>query len=284
MEENERIAALNKLREPFPADCISKLPKPSKAQTEALRKEPKSGIRCKICGTWHHPNAVHLDYVGHAALTKRLLEVDPLWNWEPLALDGGLPKYDEDGGLWGKLTVCGMTRIGYGHADGDDCGDKTKEIIGDFLRNAAMRFGCALELWFKGDLPQETFGDPQKQAEEQPATRLITKSQVGQFQKEFVARGVNKAKFLAVAKVNSLEEISASNFAALMAQVCLKPPLRDQEIQPNTPTTAESKTEEVVMCSCPEAPGMQIPFSECSQSQCHNGCPEWNRINGGAKK
>jgi len=27
-----------------------------------------------------------------------------------------------------------------------------KEVIGDALRNAAMRFGCALDLWHKGDL------------------------------------------------------------------------------------------------------------------------------------
>ena len=27
-----------------------------------------------------------LDYVGHAALTKRLLETDLNWSWEPLSL------------------------------------------------------------------------------------------------------------------------------------------------------------------------------------------------------
>jgi hypothetical protein len=31
-----------------------------------------------------------------------------------------------------------------------------KEIIGDALRNAAMRFGAALDLWHKGDLHVET--------------------------------------------------------------------------------------------------------------------------------
>ena len=31
-------------------------------------------------------------------------------------------------------------------------GDAMKEIIGDALRNAAMRFGAALDLWHKGEL------------------------------------------------------------------------------------------------------------------------------------
>lgn len=52
------------LREPFPPEAIGKL--------------PKAGLM--------------LDYVGHAATTDRLLQVDPSWTWEPMALDGdGLP-------------------------------------------------------------------------------------------------------------------------------------------------------------------------------------------------
>ena len=46
---------LDKLREPFPANQISKLPKPTKAQTDAVRNDFKKGIRCKECGAWHHP-------------------------------------------------------------------------------------------------------------------------------------------------------------------------------------------------------------------------------------
>lgn len=113
------------LRQPFPAHQISQLPKGN----------------------------VMLDYVGHAALTDRLLDADPAWNWEPLALDAnGLPALDANGGLWIRLTVCGQTRLGYGHAGTKRGGDAIKELIGDALRNAAMRFGAALDLWHKGDL------------------------------------------------------------------------------------------------------------------------------------
>lgn len=116
---------LKRLREPFADNQIGKLPK----------------------------GGIFLDFVGHAHITARLLDVDPLWYWSPLALDQrGLPAFDEHGGLWIKLIVCGHTRLGYGDAGGKKGPNAVKEAIGDALRNAAMRFGVALELWAKGDL------------------------------------------------------------------------------------------------------------------------------------
>lgn len=118
------LKALAKLREPFPASQIGKL--------------PKGGIT--------------LDFVGHGYITQRLLDVDPAWNWEPVAFDAqGLPLLDEFGGLWIRLTVCGVTRLGYGDAGGKRGQNAIKEAIGDALRNAGMRFGLALDLWCKGD-------------------------------------------------------------------------------------------------------------------------------------
>lgn len=145
-QQTEQRAALAKLLEPFPKESISLLPKPYK------KDSPKG--KCDICGGYHGLPAMHLDYVGHAALTYRLLQVDPLWTWEPLAFnEKGLPATDDIGGLWIKLTVCGVTRLGYGAADaGKDGPNAVKEAIGDALRNAAMRFGAALNLWHKGDL------------------------------------------------------------------------------------------------------------------------------------
>jgi len=118
------LEQLAKLRIPFPPEQIGKLPK----------------------------GGATLDFVGHGFLTARLLDVDPHWNWEPLAFDErGLPLVDEFGGLWIKLTVCGMTRLGYGDAGGRKGPNAIKEAIGDALRNAGMRFGAALDLWSKGD-------------------------------------------------------------------------------------------------------------------------------------
>lgn len=150
---NDRDTLLAKLREPFPPNHISKLPKESRSQIDARKADRNTAINCTICGGWHHKHAVHLDYVGHAALTDRLLDTDIEWSWEPVAFTPeGLPAFDRNGGLWIKLTVQGVTRLGYGAADGKSGGDAVKEIIGDALRNAAMRFGAALDLWHKGDL------------------------------------------------------------------------------------------------------------------------------------
>ena len=98
-------------------------------------------------------NGVVLDYVGHAGVTSRLLEVDPEWTWEPVAFaDNGLPRFDDLGGLWIRLTVCGVTRLGYGDAAGTKGPNAVKEAVGDGIRNAAMRFGVALDLWSKDDI------------------------------------------------------------------------------------------------------------------------------------
>ena len=144
----DKKTGLALLREPFEAHQISKLPKP-------YSKDSTKG-NCKECGGYHGLPAVHLDYVGHAALTDRLLDCDPTWEWQPLAVaPDGYPVVDKDGGMWIKLTVCGVTRLGYGDAQGKTGGNATKERIGDALRNAAMRFGAALDLWHKGDLHLE---------------------------------------------------------------------------------------------------------------------------------
>jgi hypothetical protein len=110
------------LRAPFPKEHIQKLP----------------------------TGGLQLDYVSHAWVTDRLLQVDPSWTWEPVGFDAdGLPKFDENGGLWIKLTVCGVTRYGYGEPATRDKYDQKKSCIGNAIRNASMRFGVALDLWAK---------------------------------------------------------------------------------------------------------------------------------------
>lgn len=153
----EEPTGLALLRMPFPPHQISKLPKPYK------KDSPKG--KCAECGGYHGLPAMHLDYVGHAALTDRLLDADPAWSWEPVAMsEKGEPMLDSNGGMWIRLTVCGVTRLGYGDAQDKTGANAVKERIGDALRNAAMRFGAALELWHKGDLHEaaEARGDAEE--------------------------------------------------------------------------------------------------------------------------
>lgn len=120
----EQAAAL---RKPFPPEAIGKL--------------PKAGVK--------------LDYVGHAAVTARLLEVDPEWSWEPVAFtEAGEPRIviaGKEAWLWIRLTVAGVTRLGVGVAPLASF-ELPKQLISDALRNAAMRFGVALDLWAKEDI------------------------------------------------------------------------------------------------------------------------------------
>jgi hypothetical protein len=159
----ETPTGLALLRKPFPPNLISKLPKPT-AKRDVMEGLPKA--MCDLCGQYHATSKViHLDYVGHAALTDRLLDADPAWTWEPLAMTPeGLPVMDPFGGMWIKLTVCGVTRLGYGDAQGKEGGNAIKEVIGDALRNAAMRFGAALDLWHKGDLHGDDDREPMSES------------------------------------------------------------------------------------------------------------------------
>jgi len=109
---------------------------------------------------------VVLHYVGHAEITRILLEVDPAWTWEPLEIVDGRPAIHVHKGLimrrdreplevdmatmWGRLTIDGVTRIAVGSVEAHKP-ERDKELVGDLLRNGAMRFGIALGLWMKED-------------------------------------------------------------------------------------------------------------------------------------
>lgn len=116
-------------------------------------------------------NGVQLSYVGHAEITRALSEIDPNWTWEPVLGADGLPAIRIQHGqiprrdrepilvdmatMWGRLTLCGVTRWAVGSVEAHKP-DLDKELVSDFLRNAAMRFGVALSLWMKdtGNAPR----------------------------------------------------------------------------------------------------------------------------------
>lgn len=143
------------LREKFDDKLVGKLPR---VTCKRCRDDKANKVcpdhkkkKCAECGQYMTDAHIHLDYVGHAAVTDRLLQVDPEWTWEPMASnEHGFPVFDSNGGLWIKLTVGGVTRPGYGEPGNTG----PKEAIGDALRNAAMRFGVALDLWSKSDLSE----------------------------------------------------------------------------------------------------------------------------------
>jgi len=111
----------------------------------------------KIVGTIPR-NGINLAYVSHADITKILIEIDPSWNWQPIAWDNGRPAIHVENGtatMWATLTLLGKSLLGVGSVRADKQ-DLDKELIGDFLRNASMRFGIALSLWSKQDWSDNT--------------------------------------------------------------------------------------------------------------------------------
>lgn len=158
-----------RLRKPFDPKAVGLLPKISCfGCSDALKKRTGRSCskhraeKCDECGAYMTNGHIHLDFVGHAAVTDRLNTAagPENWMWEPLSFDtNGFPRLDAQGNLWIKLSIREptkewVTRLGYG-----DGSNSMKELIGDALRNAAMRFGVALDLWTKDEL-ESTIADP----------------------------------------------------------------------------------------------------------------------------
>jgi hypothetical protein len=143
-------------------------------------------------------NGHRLSYVGHAHITRILLDIDPLWSWEPLEIRDGRPvthlhngqihRRDRDSidvptvSLWGRLTIHGVSRIAVGSVDAHKP-DLDKELVSNLIVNGAMRFGIALALWTGDDAPvvtqmpsraSQTAPEPRK---EHPATSRVLPSE-----------------------------------------------------------------------------------------------------------
>lgn len=162
--------ALAVLRKPFDPQVVGKLPRVTCKDCSQRKCQQHKASKCGVCGGYLTSAHIHLDYVGHAEVTDRLLSADPAWTWEPLSwTEEGLPRFTKGASgeleLWIKLTVCGVTRLGVGSVAGNAF-DAEKQLIGDALRNAAMRFGVALDLWAKEELesqlPDDADAKPQR--------------------------------------------------------------------------------------------------------------------------
>jgi hypothetical protein len=119
---------------------------------------------------------IQLDFVGHADVTKMLIEIDSEWTWEPTAFDvNGLPAYRVENGMAhmaGWLTVQGVRRLGIGSV-AHNKPDLLKELVSDFIRNSAMRFGICLSLWTKQEW------DNHSQAVVTPAPKAVKAEPAG---------------------------------------------------------------------------------------------------------
>ena len=97
---------------------------------------------------------ITLDFVGHADITRILIEIDPHWSIEPVAYDeAGLPAAKKIGNMIQagfRMTLHGQTRYCVGSVE-ERKSDIGKELVSDAIRNGAMRFGISLSLWTKAE-------------------------------------------------------------------------------------------------------------------------------------
>ena len=183
-----------------------------KPETQAILRKPFDANQISVFPR-NAGSKAGLSYVGHAALTDRLLQADPDWTWEPVSdpTSKGLPIAGNGVEMWIALTIDGTTRYGYGDAQNKKGGDAIKEAIGDALRNAAMRFGVALDLWHKGgDLYQEQATAPEQTIE------VITADQLADLQAELKRGGSDEGRFWAYIaaslKIDALDSIPAKAY------------------------------------------------------------------------
>lgn len=171
------------LRKPFPPELVGAKPRIncrdcSQAQGRVCNQHTK--VRCSVCKQWITNAHMHLSFVNHALVTDRLLDVDQLlppeqaWDFGPayhdvdpqvliaacasgnpeivaMVIDNSPPLIDSNGGMWSKLTINGVTRLGYAY-DEDTGPEHNKKLISDGIKVTGMRFGLALELWSKEGL------------------------------------------------------------------------------------------------------------------------------------
>lgn len=157
---------------------------------------------------------ITLDFVGHADVTKMLIEIDPEWTWEPAAFSAdGLPAYRVENGMAhmaGWLTLLGVRRLGIGSVMHNKP-DLLKELVSDFLRNAAMRFGVCLSLWTKQEWEDG--------AHPAPAPKPKTDSKVSQANLDRFFKACQDAGFEARAVAAnaglSLDDLKESDMPAL---------------------------------------------------------------------
>jgi hypothetical protein len=143
-----------------------------------------------------------LSFVGHADVTKMLLEVDSSWTWEPTAFDSdGLPAYRVENGMAhmaGWMTVHGVRRLGVGSCLPNKP-DLLKELISDLIRNCGMRFGFCLSLWTKQEWEDVDHAPVSKPAATQTAPAkakpktltALSEEQISQFTKACETKGVD---------------------------------------------------------------------------------------------
>ncbi len=195
---------------------------------------------------------VYLSYVGHAEITRILSEVDPEWTWEPAAWENGRPAIHIHRGeihrrdaapievptasLWGYLTLLGVRRPAVGSVEAHKP-DLDKELVSDFLRNAAMRFGIALGLWMKEDNSTPSPAQSSSTVTEQRGNTTVTTPSNAPTEKQlgFLRKMLKEAGKLPPPNLASLDKWEVSALIDALKNNDAPPPPSDADFTPEEP-------------------------------------------------
>ena len=129
------------------------------AQIPSDWADPPAGTVSKL----NRGKGLVIDYVGHADVTLMLLAIDPAFEYGWVEdQHNGIMAIEETKDLYvlnGWLTLHGVTRKGVGTCEKRKQ-EYHKELIGDLLRNCAMRFGVATSLWSRAEAVEAAVESP----------------------------------------------------------------------------------------------------------------------------
>jgi len=171
-----------------------------------------------------------LDYVGHADITRILIEIDPHWRLVPIAWENGRPAVNivnDMATMWFEMTLLGQARLAIGTAKANSM-DLDKVLYGDALRNGAMRFGIGLSLWTKQEwedldhhtpapAPRPAAKPAAKPAGKASPTKELTEEQIAQFRAACDNVGINISDVIAHAGIDANRPLIEADLAGLRA-------------------------------------------------------------------
>jgi len=238
-----------------------------------------------------------LDFVGHADITKMLIEVDSEWTWEPVAFDAdGLPAYRVENGMAhmaGWMTIHGVRRLGIGSVMANKP-DLFKELASDYLRNAAMRFGFCLSLWTKQEWDDVSYTSSTPVAKPAPVAKiepvkpsdpLVSMDNIKRFVDACKGAGLDHEQIAKSAKIDladlkesqmpalreafaKAKELAASFAEEDVAQEDELPPEIMDDFNPNFKNTEEAVAAVINMFSAEEV------VAESKKNHPANGSPQ----------
>lgn len=173
-----------------------------------------------------------LDFVGHADITRILIEIDPHWRLVPIAWENGRPAVNivnDMATMWFEMTLLGQARLAIGTAKANSP-DLDKVLYGDALRNGAMRFGIGLSLWTKQEWEDLNHHAPASNPKassrgmapvpEKKQSKMLTPlsdARIAQFKDACEAKGLDPKIVLANAGIPEGTQLMESHLPAMTA-------------------------------------------------------------------